>query len=73
MISSDFFPIIRGWCGSFLSFHSWDREAPTVSFGLRQKKHGQQLQNQARESWKPAGSCREKGKKSDGGSFLKSQ
>jgi hypothetical protein len=37
-------PIIRGWYSSFLTFQSWDHEAPTVSFGLRQKKHDLQLQ-----------------------------
>jgi len=42
--------VIKGWYNSFLSFLSWHHEAPTISFGLRQKKHGLQLSKIKREN-----------------------
>jgi hypothetical protein len=35
---------VRGWYGSFLSFHRWDHEAPAAPFKMRQKKRGLQFQ-----------------------------
>jgi hypothetical protein len=42
--------VIKGWYNSFLSFLNWHREAPTISFGLRQKKRGLQLSKIKREN-----------------------
>ena len=58
--SSDYFLVIKGWCNSFLSFHSWKRKAPIVSFGLGQKKKAQKSGERIIETSR--NSCAEKRK-----------